>query len=461
MDAVRQAMTITPDGQLRALDAEQQETLDRIEADAGAASEIYDHFRRYQITPDSELDSILKQQIKDGLGSLRTRLDGYQATQYGIDQDDGAAYANWVKSHQPFHWFVEFYGIMSKGGFDVVVGNPPYVEYRTIKDSYSVRGLMTEKCGNLYAMLMERSITMVKNGRFGMIVPVSGACTDGFRPLRAFLAGAGDLVVSHFNDRPSRLFDGIEHCRLSIFLLKVGPGVGSVFSTTYNKWQATERDTLFQKLAFIESTRADSDGILPKFGHSLEPSMLQKFHGTPSTVKSSAKRSAPESIFYTRKLSNFVQILDFVPAIYDAADELRKPSELKEIKFDGQLDRYGTLAFLNSTLFYWLITLFSDCRNLNKREIEMTRLNLDDKDGIRRLANIAQELMGDIKANSEMLTINYQKMGSLRIQSTYPRLSKAIIDRIDRVLAEHYGFTEEELDFIINYDIKYRMGRDG
>ena len=24
----------------------------------------------------------------------------------------------------------------------------------------------------------------------------------------------------------------------------------------------------------------------------------------------------------------------------------------------------------------------------------------------------------------------------------------------------HYGFTEEELDFIIHYDIKYRMGRD-
>ena len=36
--------------------------------------------------------------------------------------------------------------------------------------------------------------------------------------------------------------------------------------------------------------------------------------------------------------------------------------------------------------------------------------------------------------------------------------SKPIIDEIDRVLARHYGFTEEELDFIINYDIKYRMG---
>jgi hypothetical protein len=38
--------------------------------------------------------------------------------------------------------------------------------------------------------------------------------------------------------------------------------------------------------------------------------------------------------------------------------------------------------------------------------------------------------------------------------------SKPIIDEIDRVLARHYGFSEEELDFIINYDIKYRMGRD-
>jgi len=33
-----------------------------------------------------------------------------------------------------------------------------------------------------------------------------------------------------------------------------------------------------------------------------------------------------------------------------------------------------------------------------------------------------------------------------------------VIDESDCVLAEHYGFTDEELDFIINYDIKYRMG---
>jgi len=49
---------------------------------------------------------------------------------------------------------------------------------------------------------------------------------------------------------------------------------------------------------------------------------------------------------------------------------------------------------------------------------------------------------------------------------------KPIIDKIvgvaspmeNCVLAQHskakWGFTAEELDFIINYDIKYRMGRD-
>ena len=41
----------------------------------------------------------------------------------------------------------------------------------------------------------------------------------------------------------------------------------------------------------------------------------------------------------------------------------------------------------------------------------------------------------------------------------YPKSQcKSEMDEIDKLLAKHYGFTEEELDFIINYDIKYRMG---
>jgi hypothetical protein len=40
------------------------------------------------------------------------------------------------------------------------------------------------------------------------------------------------------------------------------------------------------------------------------------------------------------------------------------------------------------------------------------------------------------------------------------KMFRILVPGIDCLLARHYGFTEEELDFIINYDIKYRMGRD-
>ena len=51
--------------------------------------------------------------------------------------------------------------------------------------------------------------------------------------------------------------------------------------------------------------------------------------------------------------------------------------------------------------------------------------------------------------------------GRVEYDEFYLKQSKPIIGEIDRVLAEHYGFTDEELDFIITYDIKHRMGREG
>ena len=65
--------------------------------------------------------------------------------------------------------------------------------------------------------------------------------------------------------------------------------------------------------------------------------------------------------------------------------------------------------------------------------------------------------MKDLDKNSLIREYNY-KTGRVRYQEFYMRKSKPIIDEIDKQLAEHYGFTEEDIDFIINYDIKYRMG---
>ena len=461
LDSLCQAMTITTEGQHRQVFPEDQEVLNRIEAEAEAASVAYSQFRWQQTMLGGEITSDDKADLRRRLDRLSRELDRYLAAEYGVDLDDPDLFRTWRDNHRPFHWLVEFHELIRRGGFDVVIGNPPYVEYRTIKNIYSVRGLTTERCGNLYAMMMERSIQMVTSGYVGMIVPVSGACADGYDHLRELLTATGDIVVSHFNDRPSKLFDGIEHNRLSITLLHVGSETRQVFSTKYNKWKSVERDTLFQRLAFVDAKRSSTSRSLAKLGYPLEASILQKFHQAPLATEASFGGSVQASIFYTRKLSHFVQILDFVPTIYDSDGNLRNPSELKELKFESQLRRDGVLAFLNSSLFYWLVTLFSDCRNLNKREIEMARLNLKDKNALVRLSALAQGLMGDIVANSQIKPVKYQKMGTLRIQSTYPRLSKAIIDRIDSELANHYGFTDEELDFIVNYDVKYRMGSGG
>jgi hypothetical protein len=64
--------------------------------------------------------------------------------------------------------------------------------------------------------------------------------------------------------------------------------------------------------------------------------------------------------------------------------------------------------------------------------------------------------------NSYEDNVQIKKANSSGIRERYyqPRLSKPIIDEIDKILAEHYGLTEAELDFIINYDIKYRMGKE-
>ena len=76
------------------------------------------------------------------------------------------------------------------------------------------------------------------------------------------------------------------------------------------------------------------------------------------------------------------------------------------------------------------------------------------------IENLAQLLSDSLYSNCNIAIYNYSGRGEVNFAQLYPKKSKSIIDQIDTVLAQHYGFTEEELDFIINYDIKYRMGRE-
>ena len=66
--------------------------------------------------------------LRRRLDTLRDQLDRYLAVGYNIPPEETDAYQAWRHSHRPFHWFAEFYGIMNAGGFNVVIGNPPWKE---------------------------------------------------------------------------------------------------------------------------------------------------------------------------------------------------------------------------------------------------------------------------------------------------------------------------------------------
>ena len=276
LDAVRDAMTLAPNGQHRMLSEEDQRTLARINEDAEIASAKFNQFRWQQTMFGGEVTAEDKANLRNDLESLSNKLARYLAKEYGVDLTDSDAYDSWRISHHPFHWFVEFYEIMNKGGFDVVVGNPPYVEYRTVKNEYSVRGFRTEQCGNLYAMTWERSIHLAANGRLGMIVPASAVCTDGYAPLRELLMEASDLVVSSYSDNPGKLFDGMPHNRLQIILANTGARSRRAFATAYNKWRPDARQYLFQNLTFFESTNLKNNAGIAKISYAIEASILRK-----------------------------------------------------------------------------------------------------------------------------------------------------------------------------------------
>jgi hypothetical protein len=97
------------------------------------------------------------------------------------------------------------------------------------------------------------------------------------------------------------------------------------------------------------------------------------------------------------------------------------------------------------------------------REVGSFPIGIDKLSSVnkKKLYDLTEYLMCDYEKNKNRKECVYKTTGKVIYDEYFPKYSKSIIDLIDRVLAKHYGFTDEELDYIINYDIKYRMGLNG
>ena len=466
LEAVRRAMTITSDGQHRQVFPEEQAALQRIEEEAETASRAFNQFRWQQTLYGGEVTAADKAALRTRLDGLRDELDRYLATEYGVDPGKAYVYDAWRVSHQPFHWFVEFYGTMSNGGFDVVVGNPPWREYSVVKREYQVRGYKTESCGNLYALCSERSVDLASGrGRVSFIVQLPFLSSSRMRHFRELLTRhSSHLYYVPFDDRPGKLFDGLQHCRSVIFVaqMRVDQKTCSIYGAGFQRWVSKVRDFLFAGIAFTGvSDISGYRGIFPKFATKSQVAVLSRLRDKELRQISLYLKRNPTSefVFYQEAMQYWAKATYGLPFYSKNGVEGAPPHGRHLYTEETSLARC-IAAIINSSLFYVHFVTYGDCFHLNDKMVR----DFPISDSIMRdseLARLAEALIEDLHRNAQRKTISTKVGDGITYEEFIAGGSKLVIDDIDRVLAQHYGFTEEELDFIINYDIKYRMGREG
>lgn len=134
----------------------------------------------------------------------------------------------------------------------------------------------------------------------------------------------GTVFISCYNDRPGKLFEGLEHIRLSIVLLKRKNNKleNGIFSTEYYKWNTIAGEQLFDNLYYNEVTSLKEKTLIPKLNNKHSKSILEKIQKNKKSTSSYLVKSSSHIVYFTRKLSGFVQILNLIPKIYDESGEL-------------------------------------------------------------------------------------------------------------------------------------------
>jgi hypothetical protein len=132
---------------------------------------------------------------------------------------------------QPFNWQAGFPAIFAKGGFDVVIGNPPYVRMELIKPFkpyLEKHYVVAADRADLYAYFFEKGVRVLKDGgRLGYISSSTFFRTGSGENLRTFL---GDNValesIIDFGDL--QIFEGVTTYPAILTLRKGERGTGSL-----------------------------------------------------------------------------------------------------------------------------------------------------------------------------------------------------------------------------------------
>jgi len=110
-----------------------------------------------------------------------------------------------------FDWHKEFPQVFEKGGFDVVIGNPPYVHLENIREEsekLATQNYQTyDKRGDLYALFVERGFSILKeSGYISYIMPNKWLQAGYGKSLRGYFLSKKIVRLIDFGD--IQIFEG-------------------------------------------------------------------------------------------------------------------------------------------------------------------------------------------------------------------------------------------------------------
>ena len=367
------------------------------------------------------------------------------------------------------NWNKTFPDVFDSGGFDIIIGNPPY----GAKVDYPLPAFKTAQTHDTYAYFTEVSLGLLKpGGRIGYIIPVPSMSIASMISLQSILLDScSELKISNYDDRPGKLFEGIPHCRSSIVLgtkNKSKERQCSVYTTGYNRWNSADRKDLFtniryEQVNFTSSLPCTKNGIprafssmgtIPKLGNVTERGIIIKILQKPP-LKQHICKSSNHAVYYHDSPQYWIRAM----TVHKFSEAVGASTHVKSVCLRDQKTATVVLALLNSSLFYWFFIKTSNCRDLIRREIFNMPIDIDGfvSADVSNLEALIQQLMSNYKESSKIGKDNRQT-GITQYEKIYPRHGKTVIDEIDGVFAVHYGLSASEATYIKTFDEKFRLG---
>ncbi|MEM5364830.1 DNA methyltransferase [Paraburkholderia azotifigens] len=438
---------------------------DSIKLQLTSVERRYANFQIQQVQRGGHVSAEDKQALGDALESLEETLNRHLSREYGIDQDDGRKYQAWKDSHRPFHWYVDFHPLMRNGGFDAVIGNPPWKEYAAVKKYYKVHGYLTIDSGNLYGLCIERAFRIGHTGsHVSFIVQLPLASSSRMRCVREFIENnSSRLWIATFDDRPGKLFEGLQHCRSTIFIAQRGQAKGQHLTTSrYQRWPSAARKEMIESIRMAHHIWPNTpDGTWPKVDDTAISLALRKILSM-SNQSLARRRKATESAhfcFYQEAAQYWIKATSHLP-FYAKNGEETAQSHGRWLFFESAKDAAVATAILNSSLFYSYFVAFGDCFHVtdllvSRFPVPESAWNDDD------LVSLNRQLMSQLKTGASRKVISSRqgdRVDRIEYDEYYSNTCKDLIDSIDERLGKHFDLSPSEVDAICAFDLKFRVG---